>query len=71
MKTPSVSLYGEVVKILPNALYTVILEKTDTSALCYLCGKMTKRFIKPAVGDRVRLEFSATDIERGRIVQRL
>lgn len=59
---------GKVILILPNAFYRVKLDDADTIVLCYLGGKMTKNFIKPCLGDRVKLEMSPTDSTKGRIV---
>jgi translation initiation factor IF-1 len=39
--------------------------------LATVCGKMRKRFIRLNVGDRVRLEMSPYDLDRGRITWRI
>jgi len=71
MKTETVKLKGRVVKVLPNAMFKVQLEKIENEILCYLCGKMNKKFIKPVLGDDVMVEMSPTDITKGRICQRM
>jgi translation initiation factor IF-1 len=38
--------------------------------LCYLSGKMRKNYIKILPGDRVRIEVTPYDINRGRIIYR-
>ena len=61
---------GEVVENLPNTLFRVKLDGREKVILCYLSGKMRKNFIKILPGDRVRLEITKYDPNRGRIVFR-
>ena len=61
---------GEVVENLPNTLFRVKLDGSEKVILCYLSGKMRKNFIKILPGDRVRLEITKYDPNRGRIVFR-
>lgn len=50
----------------------VELESGDTMEVVgYLAGKMRRNRIRLADGDRVRIELSPYDLERGRIVYRL
>lgn len=70
MKTEVLEVRGTVVEILPNAMYKILLDKIDKQILCYLCGKMNKRFIKLVLGDSVLIEMSPTDLEKGRISRR-
>ncbi len=62
---------GEVIENLPNTLFRVKIDGTDKVVLCYLSGKMRKNFIKIMPGDRVRLEITPYDPNRGRIIYRL
>ena len=62
---------GEVVENLPNTLFKVKLDNSDKVILCYLSGKMRKNYIKILPSDRVRIEISPYDIERGRIIYRV
>ena len=39
--------------------------------LAHISGKMRKRFIRLTVGDRVQMEMSPYDLDKGRIVYRL
>ena len=71
MKDNVVLLEGSVVENLPNTLFRVKLENSDKIILCYLSGKMRKNYIKILPGDRVRLELTPYDLNRGRIVYRL
>lgn len=64
---------GEVTENLPNTMFRVKLDKEyqERMMLCYLSGKMRKNYIKILPGDRVRIELTPYDLEKGRIVYRL
>jgi translation initiation factor IF-1 len=62
-------LDGKIVEALPNTSFKVELENGHT-VLAYLSGKMRKFYIRVLLGDRVRVELSPYDLERGRIVYR-
>lgn len=70
MKTATETLHGEVTQVLPNAHFRVKVANIPSEILCYLCGKMTKKFIKPDIGDTVTLEVSPLDFSKGRIVSK-
>ncbi len=63
---------GQVVENLPNTLFRVQLdEKFENKILiCYLSGKMRKNYIKILPGDKVEMEISKYDPDKGRIVYR-
>lgn len=71
MKTTLLQIKGKVAKILSNATYNVKVEHITNDVMCYLCGKMNKRFIKLEIGDEVMVEMSPTDCKKGRIIKRL
>ncbi|OGK11868.1 translation initiation factor IF-1 [Candidatus Roizmanbacteria bacterium RIFCSPLOWO2_01_FULL_37_12] len=71
MKDNVAILEGSVVENLPNTLFRVKLNNSEKIILCYLSGKMRKNYIKILPGDRVRLELTPYDLNRGRIVYRL
>jgi translation initiation factor IF-1 len=60
---------GTVVEALPNANFRVELDNGH-EVLAYLSGKMRKYYIRVLLGDRVRVELSPYDLERGRIIYR-
>jgi translation initiation factor IF-1 len=64
-------LEGEVTENLPNTMFRVKLNKSEQIILCYLSGKMRRNYIKILPGDKVKLELSPYDLERGRIIYRL
>lgn len=71
MKSDFVIVEGEVVENLPNTLFRVKINNSDKIILCYLSGKMRKNYIKILPGDRVRIEVTPYDVNRGRIVFRM
>ena len=62
-------LEGKIVEALPNTSFKVELENGHT-VLAYLSGKMRKFYIRVLLGDRVRVELSPYDLDRGRIIYR-
>ncbi len=66
----SMEVEGVVKESLPNTLFRVELDNGHL-ALCHLSGKMRMHFIKILPGDRVRVEMTPYDKEKGRITFRL
>ncbi len=64
------NLEGTVATVLPGTMFRVALPNQKL-VLAHISGKMRKRFIRLAVGDRVKLEMSPYDLEKARIVYRL
>ncbi len=64
-----IQVEGVVVEALPGTQFKVRLENGH-EVLAYLSGKMRKYYIRILLGDRVRVEMSAYDLSRGRIVYR-
>lgn len=71
MKDNVLVIEGEVVENLPNTLFRVKLLSSEKIILCYLSGKMRKNYIKILPGDKVRLELTPYDLNRGRIIFRM
>ena len=61
---------GTVQAQLPSGLYRVKLE-TGQLVTAHIADRMDRNFVRVLIGDRVRLELSAVDRGRGRIVERL
>jgi translation initiation factor IF-1 len=61
---------AEVVEILPSAAYRLRLENEDV-VIAHAAGAAEKNFMRLRPGDRVRVERSARDKTRGRIVELL
>lgn len=62
-------LEGTVVEALPNTQFMVELENGH-QVLAYLSGKMRKYYIRILLGDRVKVEMTPYDMNRGRITYR-
>jgi translation initiation factor IF-1 len=69
-KEEAIEVEAVVVETLPNATFKVELEN-EHQALAHISGKMRKHFIRILPGDRVLVELSPYDPNRGRIVYRL
>ena len=66
----SFEVEGKVLESLPNTLFKV--ELIDGSVvLCHLSGKMRMNYIRILPGDKVRIEMTPYDKEKGRIVYRI
>ncbi|NMC35602.1 translation initiation factor IF-1 [Candidatus Beckwithbacteria bacterium] len=61
---------GEVVEALPNTTFRVKLDEDERVVLCTLSGKMRMYKIRVLPGDRVKVEFTPYDENKGRIVFR-
>jgi translation initiation factor IF-1 len=60
---------GEVIELLPNAMFRVKLEN-DHEILAHTSGKMRKNRIRILVGDKVTVEMTPYDLTKGRITFR-
>lgn len=68
-KEDAIELEGTVVEPLPNAMFKVELEN-GYQVLAHISGKMRMHYIKILPGDRVTVELSPYDLDRGRITYR-
>jgi len=60
---------GTIVEALPNAMFRVELENGH-KVLAHVSGKMRMHFIQILPGDKVTVELSPYDLNRGRIIYR-
>lgn len=65
----SFEINGVVKEVLPNTLFRVEVE-TGNMVVCHLSGKMRINFIKILPADRVKIEMTPYDKQRGRIIYR-
>ena len=65
----AIELEGTVVEPLPNAMFKVELENGH-QVLAHISGKMRMHYIKILPGDKVTIELSPYDLDRGRITYR-
>ena len=68
-KEEAIRVEGVVKEALPNARFRVGLE-TGHVVLCHVSGKMRMNFIRILPGDKVQVEISPYDLDKGRIVYR-
>ena len=68
-KEEAITLEGKVVEALPNASFRVELPNGHI-VLAHISGKMRMHYIRIRPGDRVNVELSPYDLNRGRIVYR-
>ncbi len=68
-KDDVIEVEGRVIEPLPNAMFTVELENGH-KVLAHISGKMRMNFIRILPGDRVMVELSPYDLNRGRITYR-
>ena len=70
MKEEVIEVEGVIVETLPNAMFRVKIENGHI-VLAHVSGKMRMNFIKILPGDKVKLEMTPYDKDRGRIVYRI
>ncbi len=71
-KRDVIEVEGTVVEALPNAVFKVELSGQQGHIVtATLAGKIRMNFVKIVAGDKVRLELSPYDLNRGRIVWRM
>ena len=68
-KEQKIEFDGEVLEHFKNGMYRIALENGH-EALGYTAGKMRRYRIRILPGDKVKLELSPYDLNRGRIVYR-
>src|SRR3979411_2079128 len=69
-KEEKIEMTGEIVEALRNGMFRISLDNGHQT-LGYTAGKMRRFRIRMNPGDRVRIELSSYDLDRGRIVYRL
>ncbi len=68
-KEDSLEFEGTVLETLPNATFRVQLDNGH-KILAHISGKMRMHYIKILPGDRVMVQFSPYDLNKGRIIYR-
>ncbi len=68
-KEEAIEVEGTILEALPNAMFKVELENGH-KVLAHISGKMRMHFIKILPGDKVKVELSPYDLNRGRIIYR-
>ena len=65
----TVKLEGDIVDVMANAMFKVKTEIGHT-ILAHISGKMRQNQIRILMGDKVEIECSPYDLNRGRITRR-
>jgi len=68
-KEEPIEVEGVVIEPLPNAMFRVKLNNGHI-VLAHISGKMRMHYIKILTGDKVTVELSPYDLNRGRITYR-
>ncbi|MEW6583169.1 MAG: translation initiation factor IF-1 [Actinomycetota bacterium] len=68
-KEEAIEVEGEVTEALPNTMFRVHLDN-DHEVLAHISGRMRRHYIRILPGDRVKVELSPYDLNRGRITFR-
>ncbi len=69
-KEEAIEVTAVVLETLPNAMFKVEIEDNNHQVLAHISGKMRKNFIRILPGDKVLVELSPYDLNRGRITYR-
>ena len=70
MPKDTIEFEGLIKESLPNAMFRVELENGHM-VLAHISGKIRKNFIKILPGDKVTVELTPYDLNRGRITYRV
>lgn len=70
-KEELIQINGEIIEVLPNQTYKVFSEEYEYEVIAYTGGKMRQNKIRIVTGDKVIVEVSPYDLNKGRLVQRL
>ena len=70
MKEEHIEVEGVIAAVPAGTMFRVELQNKHL-VLATICGKMRKRWVRITVGDRVKLEMSPYDLNKGRITWRL
>ena len=70
VKEEKIEMEGEITESLRNRMFRLTLDNGH-EMIGYTAGRMKRHRIRMGPGDRVRVEVSSYDLDRGRIVYRL
>ncbi|QJC33893.1 translation initiation factor IF-1 [Enterobacteriaceae endosymbiont of Donacia provostii] len=68
-KKDNIEMQGIVLNTLPNTIFHVKLENGHIIT-AHISGKMRKNYIRILTGDKVTVELTPYDLEKGRIIFR-
>jgi translation initiation factor IF-1 len=70
-KDDIIELNGTVEEVLPGSMFRVKIDNMEKIIVCYTGGKLKQHKIKIILGDRVKIEVSPYDLNKGRVTYRL
>ena len=68
-KEEHIEMEGKVIDTLPNTMFRVELENGHV-IIAHISGRMRKNYIRILTGDKVRVELTPYDLNKGRIIFR-
>ncbi|CAL4321790.1 Translation initiation factor IF-1 [Buchnera aphidicola (Thelaxes suberi)] len=68
-KEENIEMQGTVIDTLPNTMFRVELENGH-KIIAHISGKMRKNYIRILTGDKVTIELTPYDLNKGRIIFR-
>ena len=68
-KQAAIEQDGVIIETLPNAMFKVELQNKHV-VLAHISGKLRMNFIRILPGDKVTIELSPYDLDKGRIIWR-
>lgn len=68
-KSDLIEMEGTIVEKLPNTMFKVELENGH-EVIAHISGKLRMNFIRILPGDKVKIELSPYDLNKGRIIWR-
>ncbi len=69
IKEKNIEVQGKIIETLPNTMFKIKLDNGHL-IIGHISGKMRKNYIRILTGDRVTVELSPYDINKGRIIFR-
>lgn len=70
-KEDLIEFTGKVNEVLPGNMFRVTIDQSEHELVCYTSGKLKRHKIRVIAGDKVKIEVSAYDLNKGRVIYRL
>jgi translation initiation factor IF-1 len=70
-KEDIIEFTGKVNEVLPGNMFRVQIDQSEHELVCYTSGKLKRHKIRVIAGDKVKIEVSAYDLNKGRVIYRL
>jgi len=69
-ETDKYEVDASVTEVLPGSSFKLKLDGSEHEVTGYISGKMRMNYIKITIGDRVKVQLTPYDLQRGRITYR-